>query len=77
MLCSESSALEVLLYGGGQYYQYNEDDFLLKFLLLTSFFRITNLQVIKEKLLNLTAPCCFHVFVYECYLKARYKSNLK
>ena len=76
MLFSESSALEVLLYGGGQYYQYNEDDFLLKFLLLTSFFRIT-FQVIKEKIFNLTAPRCFHVFVYECYLKARYKSNLK
>ena len=29
-------------------------------LLLTSFFRITSLQVIKEKLFKLTASLCFH-----------------
>ena len=33
-------------------HQYNEDDFLFKFLLLSSFFRITSLQVIKEKPYN-------------------------
>ena len=32
--------------------QYNEDDFLFKFLLLSSFFRITSLQVIKEEPYN-------------------------
>ena len=37
-------------YGYRRLYQYNEDDFLFKFLLLTTFFRITRLQVIKEKL---------------------------
>ena len=44
-----------LKYGGKRYYQYNEDDFLFKFLLLTSFFRKTRLQVIKVKLFKLTA----------------------
>ena len=41
-----------IIYSGRQLYQHNEDDFLLKFLLLVSFFQITSLQVIKEKLFN-------------------------
>ena len=32
--------------------------------MLTSFFRITSLPVKKEKLFELTASLCFHVFVY-------------
>ena len=35
-------------------------NFLSKFLLLASFFRITSLQVIKEKLFLMTASLCFH-----------------
>ena len=45
------------------------------FLLLTRFFRITSLQVIKEKLFEFTASLCFHIFVYPCCLKAWYKSK--
>ena len=56
--------------GGRRLYQYNEDDFLFKFLLLTSFFRITRLQVIKEKHFYLIASLCFHVFVNPCCLQA-------
>ena len=36
--------------GGRLLYQYNKYQFLLKFQLLTSFFRITSLQAMKEKL---------------------------
>ena len=38
------------LFSGKRLYHYNEDFFLVEFLLLTSFFRIKSLQVIKEKL---------------------------
>ena len=61
---------QVTLYGGRRSYQYNEDDFLFKVELLTRFFRIKSLHVIKEKLFKLTASLCFHVFVYSCCLKA-------
>jgi len=37
------------MYGGRRLYQYYEDDFLVK-LLLTRFFLITSLQIIKDKL---------------------------
>jgi len=53
-----------LIYRGRQLYQYSEDDFLFYFLLLTRFFRITSLQVIKEKLFCLIAhldPLCLCV----------------
>ena len=43
--------------------------------MLTSFFRITSLQVFKVKLFNLTASLCFHIFVYPCCLKAWYTSK--
>ena len=44
------------MYSGRPLYQYNEDDFKKKVLMLTSFFRITsfNFRVIKEKLFKLT-----------------------
>ena len=37
-----------ITYSGRRLNQYNEDDFLFKIGLLTSFFRNTNLQVIKK-----------------------------
>jgi len=46
------------------------------FLELTSFFLITTLQAIKEKLFKLTASLWFHVYLYPCCLKAWYKSKL-
>ena len=49
--------------------------FFFKLQLLTSFLRITSLQVIKVKLFKLTASLCFHIFVYPCCLKAWYKSK--
>ena len=49
--------------------------FLFKCLLLTSFFRITSLQVIKVKLFKLTASLSFHIFVYPCCLKLDKNQN--
>ena len=49
-------------YSGRHLYQYNEDDFLFRFLLLTSFFKISNLQVNIKILCWQTASPCFHVF---------------
>ena len=65
-----------LIYPGMRLYKYNEDDF-LKFWLLTIFFRFTSLQVIKEKLFQLTASYDFYVYVNPCCFKAWYKSKLK
>jgi len=47
-----NTAWDDLKYDGRRKYQHNEDDFLKKFLLSTSFLRITSSQpqVIKEKL---------------------------
>ena len=43
--------------------------FRLKFLFLTNFFKITSLQVIKEKLL-ITRFALFQCYVHQCCLKA-------
>ena len=44
--------------------------FLFNFLVLTSFFRFTSLQVIEEKLFQITASLCYHLIVYPCSLKS-------
>ena len=64
-------------YTGWLLNQYNEDDFLFKFWLLTSFFQFTSLQVIKEKLFYLTASLDFYVHAFPCCLSAWYKSKLE
>ena len=38
-----------VVYSSRRLYQYNKDDFLLKFWMFNSFFRITSWQVFKEK----------------------------
>ena len=45
--------------------------------MVTSFFRITSLQVIKEKLYLMTDSLDFYVDVYPCCLTAWYKHNSK
>ena len=45
--------------------------------MLTSFFRITSLQVIKEKLFQLIASFILYVYVHLCCLTAWYKSKWK
>ena len=57
--------------------EYNEDDFLFTFWLLTSIFQITSLQVIKEIFFKLTAFLDFYFYVYLCSLTAYNKSKLK
>ena len=48
--------------------------FLFKFLLLASFYRITSLQAIKDKLFLLTASLRFHVFVkHACLIEIKIK----
>ena len=63
--------LKYFIYGGLRLYQYYEDEFLVK-LLLTRFFQITSLQIIKDKL-----SLCFYVFVNPYCIKAWYKEKLK
>ena len=38
---------------------------IIKTTFLFKFFQSTSLQVMKEKLLKLTASLCFHIFVYK------------
>ena len=53
----------------GDFYQYNEDDFLFKFLFIISFFQITtSLEGNKEKLL-INSFFYLKIFVYQCCLK--------
>jgi len=51
--------------------------FFIKVLILSTFFRITSLQLNKEKLFYLTASFCFHVNVYPSCSKACYNPKLK
>ena len=51
-------------YSGTRLYQYNEPAFLFMLWVFTSFFRTKILQVIKEKLFQLTASLCFHFYAY-------------
>ena len=73
IFCQFSYTFLVYTMVDGDYINIMSTTFLFKLKLLTSFFRITSLQVNTEKLFKFTASLCFHVFVYPCCLKAWYK----